>query len=571
MTAAAPAVEDAHYYLGHFWQVVDGVCGRYAHLLSAEETAFCRRLRALPPDALCLYVRLANRKGPYFRLNRLHYDEIACLRSACDALAAQGLALVCREGADIHASFIPRPEPLGREALLACFTHREVEAALAGVLPQRFARKARLCRWLAHEAAEEAWLPRLLAAEPVIRLAPGDPWRFVRFLFFGELTDNLSDFVTRELGYVVTEAAAEAQLVPHFRTRAEAEDGFRMASAYAVFRALRGCLPAAAVWRWWQDLGIRREALAEAAHPPFDRLAERLGRLLEREGEDEAALALYAATPMAPARERTARLLIKHGRRGEAAALCRAMLADPCHAEEAYAARQLDARLNRQSRTSQARAMLKAGEPLTLAPHPRVEEAVLNHYRAAGWQGAHTENGLWNGLLGLLCWDIIYDPAYGAFHSPMQAAPADFYRPSFRVRRAEALESRLAELAADPQASLKRMEATYAAKAGFANPLVGWHEGLMPVIAAMVARVPAEAAAAVLREMLGDLRHGCRGFPDLFLWKGGAYRFMEVKSPNDQLSPRQYHWLDCFARLGISVGIQRVLWRAAVEVGAESR
>jgi hypothetical protein len=146
----------------------------------------------------------------------------------------------------------------------------------------------------------------------------------------------------------------------------------------------------------------------------------------------------------------------------------------PCHSEEAYAARQLLARLERKSRRSEARGVELASGSLTLDyEHGEVEAAVLAHYRSQGWNGLHSENWLWNTAFGLLLWDIIYDPALGVFHSPLQLAPSDLYQPKFYARRQHKIEARLNTLQDFDNASAV-MRRNFESKRGLANPFVSW-------------------------------------------------------------------------------------------------
>jgi hypothetical protein len=156
-----------------------------------------------------------------------------------------------------------------------------------------------------------------------------------------------------------------------------------------------------------------------------------------------------------------------------------------------------------------------------------------------------------------LLWDIIYDPAFGAFHSPLQFAPADLHDPGFYDRRQARIEERLA-LLRDPAESFAMIAARHDEKAGLANPFVSWHEGLLKLIRIAVDRLPASGLGAVLRRFAQDIKRRSRGFPDLFLWTAAEYRFVEVKSENDQLSAAQYQWLRFLDEAGISVSLDRV-------------
>ncbi len=274
---------------------------------------------------------------------------------------------------------------------------------------------------------------------------------------------------------------------------------------------------------------------------------------------------------MAPARERQARLLIKRGDRDAARAIIEAMQAAPCHAEEAYAGRQLLTRLEKTSRRSEARSYQGMSRHLVIDyPDGGVEGAVLAHYRSEGWQGTHSENWLWKSSFGLLLWDIIYDPSVGTFHSPLQFAPGDLHEPSFYERRKAAIEDRLLCLA-DPRAALALMERHFQAKQGIANPFVHWHDALLTILEIMVRRLPTEGFAAALRHLAQDVGRRSRGLPDLFLWTDQTYRFIEIKSENDQLSTHQYQWLQFLERAGIHVSLERIGRPSFTRMGKSKR
>jgi hypothetical protein len=536
------------YYLDHFTQVIDGVQVRYGFLLTAPEREHLARLKALTTPALMLYARLVNRRGPCFRVARLVYPEIEPLDLAVAELLAAGLLQSC--DGELEAASL--------DQVLGCYTHHELRAALHGQPLPKGVRKGELLSWIAAWDGRAAWIAQHLASEAVVRIADKDPWPFLRFLFFGELRDNLSDFVTRALGYVVTESFDSGHLAPHFASRAEADDAYRMAALYVEFRHVRAAVSAERGLAWWNERAVDRTALL-AGHAWFDRVVDRLGRLLERENLTVAALKLYETSPVAPARERRARLLIKSGQRDEAIMLLQAMRCQPCHAEEAYAARQLLARLERTSRRSEARGVELASSSLILNYEDgEVEAAVLAHYRGQGWNGLHSENWLWSAAFGLLLWDIIYDPALNVFHSPLQLAPSDLYEPAFYTRRQQAIEARLGILES-PDAALAIIRRNFEIKHGLANPFISWHEDLPEIMDVFLRRLPPKGLAAALRHLALDIgRHG-RGLPDLFLWMEAEYRFVEVKAENDHLAPHQYEWLLVLTKAGLQVEVQRVL------------
>ncbi|MEM8997243.1 MAG: hypothetical protein AAGF23_20840, partial [Acidobacteriota bacterium] len=86
----ATPLEDG-YYTKSFLLVLDEVEARYADLLTSPERAFIDAFRGLGEAARRLYVRLAMRKGPVFRRDRLDYPEIDDLDGAAATLAEAGL------------------------------------------------------------------------------------------------------------------------------------------------------------------------------------------------------------------------------------------------------------------------------------------------------------------------------------------------------------------------------------------------------------------------------------------------------------------------------------------------
>jgi hypothetical protein len=314
------------YYLDDFIAVIEGVRARYGKMLTPEENSYLAKLDSLSRPAKQLFTRVVNRRGPFFRVEKIIYPEIANIDEALMELTAEALLEHCRgQSASVD--------------VLTCFTHAELRAALGNNKPAGVGRKGELISWIGQWEGYHHWMQEFLESSRVIRVPKSDRWHFVRFLFFGELRENLSDFVTRALGRVVTETIEPMELRPLFTCRRQIEDAYRMANLYTEFRNIRAAQTGMETLLWWKAQAIKRHQLM-AGQDWFDRLTDRLGRTLERECQNDEAAELYGACPVAPARERLARLLIKSGKPEMAAALLREILAAPSHAEEAYAARQ---------------------------------------------------------------------------------------------------------------------------------------------------------------------------------------------------------------------------------------
>ena len=74
------------YYLDYFNYVLDFVEKQYEHVLDEPEYLFYQSFRNLSEEAKCLYLRFSNRRGDFFRVNKISYAEITDLHSAKEEL-----------------------------------------------------------------------------------------------------------------------------------------------------------------------------------------------------------------------------------------------------------------------------------------------------------------------------------------------------------------------------------------------------------------------------------------------------------------------------------------------------
>lgn len=180
-----------------------------------------------------------------------------------------------------------------------------------------------------------------------------------------------------------------------------------------------------------------------------------------------------------------------------------------------------------------------------------VEIAALRHYERDGWTGVAAEGGLVLTLLKAASFD------------PLPQRNADTFVEALYAQNVVYTEdlvdsARLIENAGS--ASLARIERNWriiSATAGDTPafyPRVRWHhvKGLFEVLGASrladIARVFATAPY--------DLR---AGWPDLTLWRGADVRFVEVKSPSDQLHASQSRLINgLLVPLGFRTGVAEV-------------
>ena len=541
------------YYLDNFNGLVAFVERMYSPLLSEGEQAFINRFRALSEDARCLFLRFANRKGLFFRTDKLHYPELSSLDSALDELLFQQFCLL---PARAHSSMAPdflqvysRPE-----LFQLCRVLNPAEKGLSGL------KKLEVITLLLEKYSWEELMEAAKEVGPVVKHAYEKELELLKFLFFGHTGGDMAEFVIRDLGLVRYEEPEEGQLVARFSNRQEVDELFEVSLAYAHFKELKEEEPDR-LYSWYMAWSNRPAQWCPQAQPLFNRLTLKLARVLERQQQLQWALEVYERTNEAPSRERRARLLQKMGAVQEALELCKQMEGSPLNADELFFARDFSNRLLKKKRPKSTTLHLQEAGQVSISHDYRyqVENGVVQHFIAEGQEALYSENYSWRSLFGLVFWDIIFDHEAAVFHSPLQRAPSDLYLPSFLESRSARMKERLQALETSEKL-LRYVGEVYENKWGLGNPLLNWHENTLPLLRAVISKVEAKKLSLVLMEMAKNLKENGRGFPDLFTWSEQGYAFVEVKSPNDTLSAQQLSWLHFFKEHGIAARVLKVEW-----------
>lgn len=545
------------YYLDNFRFVLDFVKNLYRSILSPVEEQFLETFTLLAEDAQCLFVRFSNRRGAFFKVNSLDYPELNDIPAQLTDLLEAGF--IENLGPE-HANRAPEVINLFNKAELLLLT----QALAPEFPPPKSIRKPDLVRWLLHEYSFEELLDGIEAFEPVIKVSHESEVMMMKFLFFGNRYDDMTEFVIRDLGHVKFQSFQEENFSVRFETRKDVEDKLMISLTGETFHEQKDELPPEEIYDWfmnWQG-GLVGE-LSEVAKPSFRRLVLKVGAWLERKKLHEQALTTYQLTNHAPSRERRTRLLQRVGAIEEALALCEDMISDPQNADERFFGLDYKEKIQNKKkrvvrRTTQA---LQAAEAvdIPITYRFRVELGVMEYYRAQEKKALFSENEPWRALFGLVFWDIIYDTNVRAIHHPLQRVPSDFFLPDFFVKREALLRQRLKEL--DRQEAFAELAyTTYQEKLGTANVLVAWYDGLLEAVLLIINYLTPQQLHAILLEMAQNLRENTRGFPDLLVWQDDYYDFVEVKSPTDHLSAQQLHWQHFFTSIGVSSKVLRVTW-----------
>ena len=544
------------YYLDNVLILFEHVRRVYGDLLEPQQLAFLDDFAALSTDASKLCIRLLNRSHDCYRRGKLNYDEIGSLSAAITELAQGG--------------FLEINGDIDRATLLSLFTLPELRASIGddgGSAGPGKLRRAEFEDALL-ELDDDDFFTRLKHSDDLLQLLCRDEYLLCQMLFFGNLNQSMTDFVLHDLGlfqyedypvdpehrpYRSTLEIQQHWLLYQLQTRFELGDN----SDRKQLRELSAIIPG--------DI----EALA----PGFgksERLRYEVARQLERIGDLSSADRLYRRCLLPPSRERRARILDQREKHRAALDLCEHIIAQPLDEQELQFACGFAVRLIKRH----GFAAMESAEQLHITHQPTVTDLELEfsdpveiavadfHNRLdPGGRCDHIENSLFNGVLGLLLWDVVFAPLPGAFYNPFQYRPSDFYAHDFTSRRQHLLQQ--AWLGINNNENIWQLvRKRWHQKQGLMNPFVNWQGLDLDLIELALERIDHAHWRAVFERILQDLRNNRAGFPDLVHFPStGGYCLIEVKGPGDSLQKNQQRWMQYFEEHGIPHQLTRVTWR----------
>lgn len=561
-----PEPLDPHYYHRNFIELIAFVDDNYRHLLHDSETQFLHSYRALTLPAQQLYCRLVMRKRHFFRLSTAAYAEITDTDNALQELVTHGFCAV----ADIDEA------PLW----IGLYRREELQSALP-VKSGPAQSGQRHSTWLNDNSIDLLKQRDLFGCTPLDLLNQIDTIyctshkdTFVNFqlLFFGDLHQDISSFVLRDLGLTRYESILHDDLPLPFTSRDQLaahraffdcielyDDNVKCdrSALVELHRQLNHCCADVAAY----DITLKRR---------LEKWSNRIARQLERlDAIDDAAL-IYESITRPPARERLARIRVKQARAQDALALCKAITLCPGDAAELDFAQQFAQPLAK-TLNEDFPAVKKYTPPALSLTLPvsqlPVEYATALHYAKTG-KCYYVENTLIAGMFGLAMWDIIFAPMAGAFFHPFQTAPSDFHASDFTDRRRPRFNERLQQIAQHGLAAFVLPSLHH--KRGISNPLVNWYAINRNLVVAVLERIPVTDWLAIFEYLLEDIPAHRSGLPDLlYLPDEGTYQLLEVKGPGDQLQKNQRRWMKHFDRCQIPHAVVSVQY--AGELPADAR
>ncbi len=592
------------YYLDYFLYLLQFVAKQYDHVLTADEKKWLQLFTSLPEDAQCLWLRMYNRKGLFFKWADLQYAEINQPEQALQTLITHHFATTTNQLKNNEtAATMPRTNISLRNVssnenysnneklyvdLLQVFTKDELLALgkLALVTKEyplaalRKLKKEELVQVIKEKVSFADCL-EWADNQVIVKQNFEQEANFIRFLFFGNAYQDMTEFVLRDIAIRHFQNFEETQFTPQFQTRQEAEEKFKWAEASRLFANMKQQnVEIQEIATYFLAYFAAQPLQTEIARNSYNRLVLQVAAQVEKAKLWAEALALYQFATLPPAREKQVRLLAKLTRQAEAYELCLQIAEKPQNAaEQTFAADwlaqyevQQAKKEKKENRRNEAQAnenqiitnksirsvtqYLKAAPTLVVDSQYKnqVELGVLATLQVDGYAGVFVENYVWRGIFALTFWNIVFD---SHIHHPLQSRPSDFYLPTFFASRQPAILQLLENLQTTEQL-INWLSITYENKQGLQNNLVEWHEVLLPLVVLVVGYLPLPALKAVLLEMWRQPKDTFKGFPDLFVWKETHYSFIEVKSPTDNLSAQQLYWLRFFDQVGITAKVLRV-------------
>ena len=548
MESGQPIELPDDYYLSNFHALAGYVYETYHDLLHAEERDWYSCFNNCDEPSQRLYVRLLTRKATVFRISRLRYPEISDLHSAADQLSDRCLGVV-----------LP---PTSMHELIAAFTKPELLKLLQLNEFRSSSRPELVDRILDFdEKVLDKYRETLQSADHWLSIKGHSYWNLYTLCFFGNLYQDSSEFVLRDLGAVTYESYELAPDCRAFTSRAQIDAHMKYFECVTLLETVnKTSAEEHKNLLTHMPLSIQGDSQLTRR---LDRLRNRIARQLERLGDTDAALQLFEQSQYPPARERRVRILLAEENLDEANIIIDDMAMKPMSESELQVANRLRKQWAKISDTpvKTEKRFRPETSTLTLSQSAlRVELETQKFYSKMG-DCFYTENELVNGVLGLFIWDIIFSPIAGVFYNPFQHAPSDFYSSEFRETRSDKLTARFNEIDDSLRFSARIME-NYETHWGKSNPLIRWHGISYELLSLALQRIPAEHWRAMFDRILNDPRENMAGFPDLILFRGSDlyYEFIEVKGPGDTVQQNQLRWMKYFYDLRIPCRVVNVRW-----------
>ncbi|WMS88979.1 VRR-NUC domain-containing protein [Pleionea litopenaei] len=567
MSKAAVTLE-GDYYLHNVRVMLKFVVERYQFLLNESELNYYETFSSLSDDAQRLYTRCLMRKGEWFRLNKLQYSEISNREQAFDELLSVGFSSL-GEVSDF-------PE------ILRLFTRTELIDYFAELPIKTLKRKEMddyLISLFSSSPASLQSVERLFEC-PVLKIS-SNIFDVFRLLFFGNLHQDLTEFVLQDLGIVTYPSYVISDVNLPIQSRQALTDLFVL---HEMSEQLYDAKDLS------DDVLIEFTSRLTSVTPSsslvkrrYDRLANRLGREFERNKNYSKAIELYQLSDAIPSNERLIRCLDYMGEYALAWQRLQETTLLSSSSSEQHFTRVFGPKLAKKLDVEFLADKLQVKEEdriqLCKVMHS-VELDVANHYLSNNALSFWSENALMNSLFALTFWEAMFLDIDGAFYNPFQSQPSDLYEHDFTKRR-EVVFDRIFSEMQDETLYRKRLLENYTQFYGQHCRFIHWgcleqrvedwfdtqalescdfvqEHSSVSLFELALNKIPLSHIAAIVTHILKDPKEHRSGLPDLIVFDRSGYRLVEVKGPGDRLQNNQKIWMDFFSKNKVPHQVIRV-------------
>ncbi|GAM23393.1 hypothetical protein SAMD00019534_065680, partial [Acytostelium subglobosum LB1] len=564
------------YYVNDFTTVTTTVYNRDMHLFEKDELDLIDRfLNVLSDDAKHLFVRLYNRKGPWFLVGSISYREIKDFRSSIEELVDCQLFVEYNSAVHDYNEISPLlPVAAIRKIIgVTCPSNAgkpELVELLRGKSPARG--QSTLFQTTSSSAGQvESNVGRCVRIpDSTISL-----WRMIHHLFFfnwqqhnstsmivnnimgirfpdyqiwtgGMARDGKSIFETREslLQYEQVkeveerfdffyDSKEENNVVPIIEECAR-----NLSTMTSTQQEYTFALKFTPGWVWTRVLSSGVSILERAKQ--YEQAIFHLMQLIDLP---------FCAGKRGHWWQRLV-INMKHlGKMDDALIICERSLNDP---------------------------QVKSGDRIALENHylmlATVEGAALDHYQnhtVEKWTGIHCETTIFLNLFVVFFWDIIFSSDIPhVFQSPFQDAPLDFGSDEFYFVRKEQIDARIQQLTLSTwQEREEMLETVWNKNNGCIARCVNWDKWPLDELKGLSKYIGGGLIAYCSKLMAEDFGCFSKGMPDLLLWRRNTedlleekyfIKFVEVKGAGDSVRNHQKVWMDMLLSFGCDVDICHV-------------
>ncbi|WFD34645.1 phosphodiesterase I [Malassezia cuniculi] len=150
-----------------------------------------------------------------------------------------------------------------------------------------------------------------------------------------------------------------------------------------------------------------------------------------------------------------------------------------------------------------------------------VEHFCLEKFEEQGYKGAHDEGAGLLFVFVLLMWDVLFQPAKGAFETAYQREPLDLASDVFFVARQHAIDKRLHEIQSGGAREILRVVDKRERRKRTWAVACRWDDYSTDDLDTIVDALGGHALAHICRILAQDWSSRTSGLPDLMLWQPG--------------------------------------------------